>query len=658
MLKPFLSQIVVIVCIIMLSHSEAAEVVYAGTHPGAMKVAELARQRLAEKELKVELELDPSLEEAEYILVKDGNSALCRGGVPRGLLLGCLKLVATDGDGVYGEKLKWKRIYYSDQRGVIVKPDALLSLAEQGIYGFVWNWSWHSWKDFRNETRLVPNGPSIGKWLQTIREFTKLELLDYLLTIHICNTNTKPPLDLSSDAQIDEFIDTLRLAASAGIRHMMICADDHTKFRDDRYVCTYQSEVERFGDSVGRAHGHLCRRVYEALHVEFPNLELSFVPAPYSLLDHRSENAGNRKYLADWAQHAPPEVMLVWTGPQIIPDIPMTREHFLRYKAMVPNHRLGYWDNSECIDHPWPCWMARMYPQAAEDHGGFMMVNAHAFAWLDTRPFLLSCVEYVQRSTPDADLVELFTKSAEKLYGKVNASLLTEVTRLVSEYNALSSWTITKQPAIIARLNEINQELGRRSITTARLDGWLKRMNDQISVPRKSYAIPRFDGEAFSDVHGIEAGFKDKALAVPLGKGTHGKDMGAFNLAHGKDSLLIAFDGPVLEKLTPDKAMGEKMGICYDFIHIGVADATAGPFTHSRNAVMEWTGEEWCAKSFKYADNYQLMFLIPYSALQAKGMTDFIDSGKLSLYAARITYTVNHFGISPKGIPANATLLK
>ena len=131
-------------------------------------------------------------------------------------------------------------------------------------------------------------------------------------------------------------------------------------------------------------------------------------------------------------------------------------------------------------------------------------------------------------------------------------------------------------------------------------------------------------------------------MAVPLGKGTHDKDMGTFYLAHGKDSLLIAFDDPVLEKLTPDKAMGEKMGICYDFIHIGVADAAAGPFTHSRNAVMEWTGEEWFAKSFRYADNYQLMFQIPYATLHAKGMTDFIDSGKLSLYAARITYTVNH----------------
>ena len=465
-------------------------------------------------------------------------------------------------------------------------------------------------------------------------------------------------MDLSSDTQIDEFIGTLRLAASSGIHHIMICADDHTKFRDDRYVCTYPSEVERFGDSVGRAHGYLCRRAYEALHGEFPNLELSFVPAPYSLLDHKSENAGNRKYLADWSQLAPQEVMLVWTGPRIIPNIPMTREHFLRYKAMGPGHKVGYWDNSECTDHPWPCWMARLYPEAAEDHEGFMMVNAHAFCWPDTRPFLLSCVEYVQRSAPDAGLVELFTKSAEKLYGKDNAKLLTEVTRLVSEYNSLSPWVITKQPAIIARLNELNQELGKRSITTARLAGWLKRMNDQISTPRKEYAIPYFEGNAFSDAHGIGADFKGKAIAVPLGKGTHGKEMGTFYLAHGKETLLIAFDGPVLEKLTPEKAMGEKMGICYDFIQLGVADASAGPFSHSRNAVMEWQGEEWQAKSYKNGDNYQLMFEIPYATLQAKGMTDFQTSGKLSLYAARITYTVNHFGLSPKSTPANATLLK
>jgi hypothetical protein len=658
MLKSCIYQIWVIIVISVLSTSNAAEILYTGSHPGAVKVAELARQRLAAKEITIELELDPSLEKAEYILTKNGNSAVCRGGAPRALLLGCLKLADTNVDGVYGEKLKWKRLYYSDQRGFMMKPDDLLFLAEQGIYGFVWHFSWHDWKDFKKETRLFPNGPTIGEWLRTIQEFTKLELLDYLLTIHICNTNTKPPLDLSSDAQIDEFIGVLRLAASSGIRHIMICADDHTKFRDDRYVCTYPSEVERFGDSVGRAHGYLCRRAYEALHGEFPSLELSFVPAPYSLLDHKSENAGNRKYLADWSQLAPQEVMLVWTGPRIIPDIPMTREHFLRYKAMVPGHKVGYWDNSECTDHPWPRWMARLYPEAAEDHGGFMMVNAHAFCWPDTRPFLLSCIDYVQRSAPDADLVELFTRNAEKLYGTENAKLLTEVTRLVSEYNSLSSWVITKQPAIIARLNELNLKLGKRSITTTRLAGWLKRMNDQISTPRKEYVIPRFEGDAFSDAHGIGADFKGKAIAVPLGKGTHGKEMGTFYLAHDKDALLIAFDGPVLEKLTPEKAMGEKMGICYDFIHLGVADAAAGPFTHSRNAVMEWQGEEWHAKSYKYGDNYQLMFEIPYTTLQAKGMTDFQTSGKLSLYAARVTYTVNHFGLSPKSVPANATLLK
>ena len=61
MLKPFLSLIVVVGCITMLASSEAAEVVYAGNHPGAMKVVELARLRLLEKAVKVELELDPSL---------------------------------------------------------------------------------------------------------------------------------------------------------------------------------------------------------------------------------------------------------------------------------------------------------------------------------------------------------------------------------------------------------------------------------------------------------------------------------------------------------------------------------------------------------------------------------------------------------------------
>ncbi len=98
---------------------------------------------------------------------------------------------------------------------------------------------------------------------------------------------------------------------------------------------------------------------------------------------------------------------------------------------------------------------------------------------------MLSGLEYLQSAPEDADLRKLFADVAVELGGKELASLLAETNCLVSEYNSLSSGGIDRQPYIIARPGEINGELGKLDISTFELDGWLKRMEAQISVSRQ-----------------------------------------------------------------------------------------------------------------------------------------------------------------------------
>ena len=116
----------------------------------------------------------------------------------------------------------------------------------------------------------------------------------------------------------------------------MICADDSTPAEAGKgYVCPHESERVRFGDSVGRAHGYLMRRLYDALKPDHPELELSFCPAPYSLLHvgnsaRAGEGGAMGRYLREMAVEMPPEVKVVWTGPEVVPHS-VTREDFLRY---------------------------------------------------------------------------------------------------------------------------------------------------------------------------------------------------------------------------------------------------------------------------------------------------------------------------------------
>lgn len=627
----------------------AASVVTTGDHPALQLLADRIKTALPDNTLQIKLDIDKKLSPTEYCITYQGNVVLCQGGAPRGVWMGVNKLLSllkehALKDGIYRGKPEWEHIYFTDQLAYMASREQLLQLANLNVFGYTWHCSANDWHDFLPEKSLRKNDRTVGAWLQEIDAINRLELFELMLTMHICNSGTKPPLDCSDEKQIDDFISRLRLAAQHGIKHIMVCADDHTKFREGHYICTYPSEEKRFGGSVGAAHGYLCKRIAESLFPEFPDLEISFVPPPYSLLDHTADSSANQDYFRDWRKVAPKNVMLVWTGPRIIPDIPMTKEHFTRFQALAPEHRLIYWDNGECIGQPWQRWMTDMYPGAAQDNNGIIFVNNHSFTWADTLPFMVCGADYLNNMTAD-DFRTTFIRAAEKLYGKKISVLLTEASDLVYEYKKLSSWHITKQPEILNRLAEINAELGKSGLPTWRLDRWIKQNRDIIEAKRPEYSVPSFSGQAFAST-GLTEAFRKTACEISLPNSS-----GKIYLASTKTSLLVGFVGPI-QHITPVKPTRVKTKFCYDFIQVAFANDIGGTVSGTVNAVGETTGEVWPAQHTFSGKDYHMLLTIPLASLAQKGITTIQTSHKLYADIARVRYTVDHNGISPNRVPA------
>ncbi|MCP4640007.1 MAG: hypothetical protein GY851_06230, partial [bacterium] len=160
----------------------------------------------------------------------------------------------------------------------------------------------------------------------------------------------------------------------------------------------HETERERFGDSVGRAHGFLMARLYETLKREHPSLELSFCPAPYSLghVYGRTDTPYGHmvQYLRDLDAAMPRDIPVVWTGPAVC-SAAIEREHLLEYSRYIANRPTFLWDNSNgVVDvRSMPRFGTTRYDGFAADSNGLFYLNAFAFYWPWQRPFMLSAVD-------------------------------------------------------------------------------------------------------------------------------------------------------------------------------------------------------------------------------------------------------------------------
>ena len=278
------------------------------------------------------------------------------------------------------------------------------------------------WREFRPD-HMYGKRP-LEEFLSEMAAFRdETGLFDYMLLLHIYASPSQDYelLDITNEDHIAEVIARCQYAASKGFTHIMILADDWTPRDKGRYVCMHESERKRFGDSVGRAHGYLMARLYDALKREYPALDFSICPAPYSL-GHVYTGEGERKphmvqYLRDLDAEMPPNIAVVWTG-RFVGSPSIERAHFLEYSGLVGNRPTFLWDNSNCCDEaPSPQrFVTTRYDGFAADSHGIFYLNAFALHWPWQRPFVLSAMDALWN--PEAFKVDgSFEQAVDKAYG-------------------------------------------------------------------------------------------------------------------------------------------------------------------------------------------------------------------------------------------------
>ena len=85
--------------------------------------------------------------------------------------------------------------------------------------------------------------------------------------------------DAANEEHIRQLIEYCRTAAEYHVSHIMLRVDDVLPQIEGKYQFASENEAKKF-NSPGEAHGYIMRRLYDALHPEFPDLQLSFCPGP------------------------------------------------------------------------------------------------------------------------------------------------------------------------------------------------------------------------------------------------------------------------------------------------------------------------------------------------------------------------------------------
>ncbi len=335
------------------------------------------------------------LPEQGYRLTPQGNGKiLLEGADVRGLFYGLMTLKQLLRPGelpitTISDYPVWTKRYAADY--IPVKYSDYLQLLEEKFTGYSWQWRFNDWRNFKLDVQT--DNTSIGSVqnaLEAMQKATNTGLFDGMINLHIYAESEKF-LNCADENDIKELAEVIKLMASYGVKHVMIGGDDWVK-RDTagNYICHYPDEKEKFGNSIGRAHGYLMKRLWELVHPEYPELELSFVPSIYSLRGHRADSlAASRNYVTEWAEFAPEEVMYVWTGPYIVSE-ELTLSDTEEMLEMLPNHDLLYWDNGTDTNNPAPAWEFIPEPGVENRHRKTCFLNAHTFGIGESRVFVIT----------------------------------------------------------------------------------------------------------------------------------------------------------------------------------------------------------------------------------------------------------------------------
>ena len=205
--------------------------------------------------------------------------------------------------------------------------------------------------------------------LKAMKRAKDMNLMTIMAQLHIYHFGGK--MNIANENEIDEFIVCCRRMIENGATYLMIAADDSTPRDVNGYRLYYPEEAEKF-KSAGEAHGYLMKRIYEALNPEYPDVNIAMVAAPYSLA-HGVGTPEIDEYVRDWAAVAPPEVVWIWTGPDVLSPEVTKPEHEIM-ERLLGEHDLYLFDNSNGMNPPVPRWETNYYKGMEKDDNGIVFL--------------------------------------------------------------------------------------------------------------------------------------------------------------------------------------------------------------------------------------------------------------------------------------------
>lgn len=301
----------------------------------------------------------------------------------------------------------WPERFVSEANKLVDEQD-LLDIAAMKVGNFALQYR-KDWKSFTDSPEIIAS-------LSAMQKMSSLDLMRFMLLLHIYVTpNNEPHFNIASEEDVQGLIDRCRMAAEYGIETIMICVDDYTPRVGNEYTFFNEDEARAFDNSIGKAHGYLMRRIYEALIPDFPSLRLAMVGAPYSVNRHEIHLDSIAKYIKDWGQEAPLDVFWVWTGPEVCsPKI--SKEDYLAFQELLNGQDLFVWDNSNMFSYPMPRWETEFYPEMADDSYGIIYMNGGIVSRWWCRPYFMTANDYLwnpEGYNPESS----YREALRKLYG-------------------------------------------------------------------------------------------------------------------------------------------------------------------------------------------------------------------------------------------------
>lgn len=242
-------------------------------------------------------------------------------------------------------------------------------------------------------------------------------------------------IEISENKDIANLLNVIKAGLNSGLNKVMILADDTPPFEFGRgYVLPHESDREKFAHMAG-AHCYLIKKIKTELANRNDLTELYYAPAFYTYEDMHYGDMSEydntpweqqaygplKRDLAYFGQHLPPDVFIVWTGPNVRTRV--LKETDIQDWTQNLEGRVPFlWDNTIYSHHPFTtsalftAYDNELPPNLAEITGGNGMVVNGNLNTEEMKVGMITANDYLwnpQNYKPDRSL----QTAMEKRYG-------------------------------------------------------------------------------------------------------------------------------------------------------------------------------------------------------------------------------------------------